>query len=394
MDDMLKLVETEDEATNLAVSINKSCEERGFNLTKFISPSMKLLQSLPPEKRAKFVEDINIPVDESIERALGVSWCVQRDTLKFRIVLNDKPLNRSGMLSSISSTYDPDGTAGPSLIKGRKILQELTFMKGNWTDRVPEEYGVRWERWRNDLMQLEEVELPRCFKPPNFGRVVEACLHTFADASEIGYGMCSYLRQVNEKEEIHVSLVLAKSRVTPLKETTMPRLELAAAYVGSKYHCLAKEELMIDDLKEKLWVDSKIVLGYILNKTRRYKTYVANKVQKILAVSDEEDWDYIDTKINPADYCSRGISPRNGEEFTTFNVYLKGNFGLKEGSFFHTERYGFLFCLLFSFVLVSFLSLLTILDHMPRFLAVMTTSFLSRSFHIIGPMTIVRWSNE
>ena len=106
-----------------------------------------------------------------------------------------------------------------------------------------------------------------------------------------------------------------------MKEATMPRLELAAAYVGSTYHCLAKEELMIKDLKEKLWVDSKIVLGYILNKTRRYKTYVANKVQKILAVTNEEDWDYVDTKINPADYCSRGISPKDRIKM---NNYFKG----------------------------------------------------------------------
>ena len=45
VDHMLKSVDTEDEAASLAVSINKSCEGRGFNLTKFISPSMKLLQS-------------------------------------------------------------------------------------------------------------------------------------------------------------------------------------------------------------------------------------------------------------------------------------------------------------------------------------------------------------
>ena len=99
-------------------------------------------------------------------------------------------------------------------------------------------------------MRLRDVELPRCLKPPNFGNVVESSLHTFADASEVGYGMCSYLRQVNEKKEIHVALVLAKSRVTPLKLVTIPRLELAAATLGAKMHNMLKEELMISDLKE------------------------------------------------------------------------------------------------------------------------------------------------
>ena len=140
---------------------------------------------------------------------------------------------------------------------------------------------------------------------------MESALHTFSDASEIGYGMCSYLRHVKVKGDIHVALVLAKSRVAPLKLITIPRLELAAAALGSKIRAMLKEELMIEGLKEKFWVDSKIVLGYILNEKRRYKTYVANRVQKILSVTEKKQWDYIDTKENPADYCSRGISPND-----------------------------------------------------------------------------------
>ena len=125
-------------------------------------------------------------------------------------------MTRKGMLSSISSTYDPDGIAGPFLLGGRKILQEVTALKGEWDERPPEGFVSRWEKWSREIL-LEHVEFPRCVKPPNFGMFSKTSLHTFSDASEQGYGNCSYHRQVNPQETIHVALVLAKSRVAPLQ---------------------------------------------------------------------------------------------------------------------------------------------------------------------------------
>ena len=53
----------------------------------------------------------------------------------------------------------------------------------------------------------------------------------FSDASELGYGVAAYLRQVDVENNIHVSLVFGKSRVSPIKSVTIPRLELTAATV-------------------------------------------------------------------------------------------------------------------------------------------------------------------
>ena len=318
VDDLLKSVRNEKMAVHLASSIIKMCESGGFDLTKFISPSSKLLKSLPREKRSAFIEDINIPRGDTIHRALGTTYCVERDVLKLRIVLNDKPLTRRGMLSSIQLSYDQDGSASPFIFEGRKILQEVTATKEGWDVRVPDSYGMRWEKWRGELLLLEHVEIPRCVKPKDFGNVKDASLHTFADASEQGYGTCSYLRQVSETGRIHVAFIFAKSRVAPLKLITIPRLELTAATLASKIHTMVKDELMIDQLKEKFWVDSKIVLGYLFNKTRRYKTFVANRVQKVEAITDVNLFDYVDTKSNPADYCSRGISPKDTVKMLRF----------------------------------------------------------------------------
>ena len=100
---------------------------------------------------------------------------------------------------------------------------------------------------------------------------------------------------------------MAKSRVTPMKVMTIPRLELTAALVSAKLSALLHKELDFKDLKQVFWTDSRIVLGYISNPSRRFHVFVANRVEQIHDLSSTSEWRYIDTKINPADYASRGM---------------------------------------------------------------------------------------
>ena len=105
-----------------------------------------------------------------------------------------------------------------------------------------------------------------------------------------GYGVSVYLRQVNQEGRIHVSLVLGKSRVSPLKPTTIPRLELTAAAVSSKVARMVRKEINILNLQEFYWTDSQIVMGYIANESRRFKIFVANRVQLIHDNTNKNCW--------------------------------------------------------------------------------------------------------
>ena len=87
-------------------------------------------------------------------------------------------------------------------------------------------------------------------KPDNFGKVVNVSLHHFSDASELGYGQCSYIRIVNEVGRVHCSLLLAKSRVVPKKFISIPRLELNAAVLSIKMACLLKKKMKLEEIKE------------------------------------------------------------------------------------------------------------------------------------------------
>ena len=90
----------------------------------------------------------------------------------------------------------------------------------------------------------------------------------------------------------------------------MPRLELTAAVVSVKSSVQLQQELDLEELEDVYWTDSQVVLGYIANETRRFHVFVANRVQQIQEHSSPNQWHYVDTKLNPADHASRGLSAK------------------------------------------------------------------------------------
>ena len=104
---------------------------------------------------------------------------------------------------------------------------------------------------------------------------------------------------------------MGKARVTPLKPVMIPRLELTAALLSVRISASLREELEYDQITEVFYTDSKVVLGYIKNDARRFRVFVANRVQQIRDNSTPDQCKYIETKENPADESSRGLSPQD-----------------------------------------------------------------------------------
>ena len=47
-----------------------------------------------------------------------------------------------------------------------------------------------------------------------------------------------------------------------------------------------KKDLKLVEIKKWYWADSKVVIGYTTNDARRFKTFVANRVQQIRENND------------------------------------------------------------------------------------------------------------
>ena len=321
VDDLLKSVGTEDKAIELINNVKGICAKGGFKLTKFVSNSRKVIDTVPEIDRTKELKGLDLGQDKlPIGRALGVQWCVESDVFNFRIELKDRPCTRRGILSTISSIYDPLGFIAPAVLSGKMILQRLS-QSASWDMPISNKTFAQWERWRSELFLLQQVNVPRCFKPPKFGKVVSAQFHSMSDASEIGMGQCSYLRLVNEDGKIHCAFVAGKSRVTPRKAVSIPRLELAAATISAKAAAVLKNELEYNDIEEFYWTDSKVTIGFINNESRRFRTYVASRVQTIQEHTSPSQWKYVESGLNPVDEGSRGLTV---QQFVKRSMWLKG----------------------------------------------------------------------
>lgn len=126
VDDGLKSVPSVDQAWELIRNTTLLCKRGGFRLHKFTSNSKEVIGSVLAEDQTKDAKNpFLVSEDPAIERALGVHWCLESDTLQFRIELKDKPLSRRGILSTVSSVFDPLGLVATFILVGKRILQEL-----------------------------------------------------------------------------------------------------------------------------------------------------------------------------------------------------------------------------------------------------------------------------
>ena len=201
---MMKSMASVPEAITLVKNVRGMCKAGGFGLTKFVSNSKELLMSIPQKDRRQEAPDKRLlETSPDNERALGALCNIEDDKLGFQVHMKEKPLTRRGMLLSLSSIYDPLGLAVPFMIEVRRIIQSLCHQNLDWDEQIPESMARQWAAWKSNLLLLEDIKVERCLKPKKLGKITEYSLHHFSDASDYGYGQCSYFQLVDENDQIH-----------------------------------------------------------------------------------------------------------------------------------------------------------------------------------------------
>ena len=234
VDDCLTGADTVEEAQALRESLNALLFEAKMTLRKWRTSSADLLQTIPEELRESDQHQV-ITAPADCHKALGIHWSTEKDTLyvsTLKLTERDVPTKRQ-LASDVARTFDIMGWFAPATITGKIMLQKLWELKIGWDDKVPDELAKHWMSWRTELPELTNHPLPRCYFSSGQPRHIVQ-LHGFADASKAAYGGVIYLRTVYQDTTTEVALVMAKSRVAPLKQYTIPRLELCGALTLSK----------------------------------------------------------------------------------------------------------------------------------------------------------------
>ena len=319
VDDGLKSVASDHAAVDLINRTVSLCARGNLKLHKFVSNSREVLKNVDKQSRADSLQDIDLGLDSlPVERALGLGWNVDADVFCFKADLKERPFTHRGMLSTVMSVYDPLGFLAPISLQGKRLLQLLCVQGLGWDDPISSDMASQWQSWLSDVKQLSELRIRRCVKPPGFS-VAKVEFHHFCDGSLLGFGFCSYLRLISTEGQVFVSLVMAKARVSPIKPTTVPRLELSAAVLAVKASLSLDKEFAYQDVSHEFWCDSKVVLGYIANSSRRFHIFVSNRVGFIQSHTTVMQWHYVPSSKNVADIASRGCSAKQLADSRWFN---------------------------------------------------------------------------
>jgi hypothetical protein len=307
VDDGLTSLPTASEAINLVRRTQEVLKTEGnIRLHKIISNSNEVMNAFPAEDLAKELKSLNIGEDLlPVQQSLGLKWDLNSDSFTFGFQQEDKPYTRRGLLSTVNSLFDPMGFIAPITIQGKFLLRDTAPEGVEWDQPLPLDRQAKWEEWKTSLEELENIHIPRMYGPSSLSVTKVSEILVYADASEKAIAAVAYLKTESADGESHVGFIMGKSKLAPSQGHTIPRLELCAAVLAVEIGETILENLDFTPSAVKYFTDSKVVLGYISNATRRFYTYVSNRVEQIRLLSSPDQWNYVPTHLNPADQGTR-----------------------------------------------------------------------------------------
>lgn len=300
-----------------------------FQTHKWSSNDSRILADIPSTEQLQEGDDCSL-------KTLGLQLVIRDDQYKITCpeTFHNDNFTKRDILAYIGKFYDPMGFVSPIIVQAKSIMQKLWSSKTDWDSTPDNDIRTEWLEFISSLGQMKPIFINRNI-PMTDSDVVE--LIGFSDASSsTAYGCCVYVRVTSPSGKVNMYLICSKSRINPLnnKNMTVPRLELNAALLLSMLITKVWETLKLkfNISRVYLFTDSKIVLAWLHTEPMKLTAYVANRVKVITNNTADCLWLYVNTKDNPADYISRGVSP---QELCTCDVWWHGP------KFLHDSEYKF-----------------------------------------------------
>ncbi|KAK4304807.1 hypothetical protein Pmani_023242 [Petrolisthes manimaculis] len=240
------------------------------------------------------------------------------------------------ILSQIASLYDPLRLAVPVILQGKNLMRSM-ITKGaasgsndggiKWDDPLDTSVVHEWKTFFKELYELEELTFRRPLKPSN--ALGNPSLIIFSDSSKQAYGACAYVRWQTGKDKFDANLIIAKSKIAPVKQLTIPRLELCGALMAARLRESLVKEFQWEFESVYHIVDSLIVRSQIQKESHGFNAFVAARIAEIQVKTNPREWWWVNTAQNIADLTSKPCTPekigkdsawQNGPKFLTLPI--------------------------------------------------------------------------
>ena len=330
MDDIIDSVNNKEKALQLTKKIGILLKKGGFDMKEWIYSKT---QDNTTDK------ELN---QTATEKVLAISWKQSSDELRFKITLNLIPkrkrksqaeailkdpqenLTKRMVLSQVNSLYDPLGLAGPFTARAKILMRELWVNQPEkgWDESIPKEKKHKWMKFFDDLHDMNTITSKRCVKADD--SIADPMLVIFSDGSKDAHGACAFIRWELPNGKFESHLLLSKNRLAPVRGMSIDCIELCGAILNKRLKDVIQTECRYNFQRFYHIVDSQIVYAMIHKENYGFNTFAATRVGEIHEGTNVDDWYWIPSQYNVADWLTRGKSPfelknnsiwQNGPEF-------------------------------------------------------------------------------
>lgn len=317
VDDVMLGAAHENQAKGLYQDAKEIFRRAGMNLRKWTSNSEEMMKTFSENQDA-------VPTSSSETNVLGMTWNTDDDTLgypvkKWMTAEVSERLTKRAVLQESAKVFDPLGFLTPVTVKAKIAIQRLWKTGISWDDPLTDQEEKIWRKWLEEIKSIENIKVPRQYVAKKKHHL-NTELHIFSDASPAAYGSAAYMVISYENGDKDTVLILAKSKVSPMKEISLAKLELLGATLSARMWNYIKSNLKQEINLVKFWTDATIVLNWI-RKERRREAFVEHRLKEIRNLSAESQWGYVSSNENPADFLTRGVTV---EQLSSAEIWWKG----------------------------------------------------------------------